>query len=329
MPTADELATAFTKAINAQDAAALGRLARTYAMLYERMRGKLDSLLLAVNGIENPTRGQMMRLSQYKALVSALEEEMTRFGFNLESEIELNMSEAVRLSLSKTEAYLKARGVKMPNTLNAQAVYNIIGFTSEDSELYKKLKGFSGESVQYVIDRLVEGMAFGYNPGKTAKLFQKAMGVPLTTAMRYSRTAQLYASREANRAMYVANSDVVTGWRWWTSLDGGVCMACVAMHGKEFKPDEPMRSHWNCRCTSIPIVKWFDEGMETGEEWFGKLPEAQQKQMMGAQTWQAWKDGLFNFGELSTRKHDDVWGDMLARRPLWELLGAEPPYNTN
>ena len=329
MPTPDELARAFTNAINAQDAAALGRLARTYSMLYERMRGKLDSLLLAVNGLENPTRGQIMRLNQYKALVSALEDEIARFGIYTESEITVNMSAAVELSLKKTEAYLKSMGVRMPRTLNAQAIYNIIGFTSEDSQLYEKLKGFSDESVQYVIDRLVEGMAFGYNPAKTARLFQKAMGVPLTTAMRYSRTAQLYASREANRAMYVANSDVVTGWRWWTSLDGGVCMACAAMHGTEHPVGESMRSHWNCRCTSVPIVKWFDEGMETGEQWFSKLPESQQKQMMGAQTWQAWKDNLFDFSDLSTRRHDDVWGDILARKPLWELLGAEPPYNTN
>jgi len=97
MPTPDELARAFTNAINAQDAAALGRLARTYSMLYERMRGKLDSLLLAVNGLENPTRGQIMRLNQYKALVSALEDEIARFGIYTESEITVNMSAAVEL----------------------------------------------------------------------------------------------------------------------------------------------------------------------------------------------------------------------------------------
>ena len=327
MSTANELARAFVAAVNRQDAAALGRLARVYSTLYERMRDKLDALLLQLSRMDEPTRGQIMRLVQYKSLVSALEDELTRYGIYLENEIRLNMTDAVDLSLKKTEAYLKAMGVSKPNRLRADLIYNMIGFTSEDGALYRRLKGYAKEGTSYVIDKLLEGAAFGYNPAKTARLFQKVMGVPLTTAMRYSRTAMLYASREANRAMYIANSDVIEGWRWWTSLDESVCMACVAMHGKEFPVDESMDSHWNCRCTSLPIPKWFDEGAEeTGEEWFNKLPEAVQRQMMGAQTWQAWKDGLFDFSELATRKHDDVWGDMLARRPLWDLLGAEPPY---
>ncbi len=62
-----------------------------------------------------------------------------------------------------------------------------------------------------------------------------------------------------------------------------------------------------------------------GEEWFSTLSEAQQKEMMGAQTWDAWKGGAFNFSDLSGHRHDDVYGNMNARVPLWELLGAEPP----
>ena len=331
MPTADELARAFAQAINRQDAAALGRLARAYVSLYERMRDKLDSLLLEMGKLEEPTRGQVMRLSQYKSLVSALEDEMTRFGIYTETEINMNMKASIAESVKRMEAYLKAAGVNAPHSLPANTIYNILGYLSEDSELTKKLRGYAGESTQYVADKLLEGVAFGYNPAKTAKSFQKAMGVPLSTAMRYATTAQMYASREANRAMYIANSDVVTGWMWWSTLSPNTCMACLAMHGKVFPNETPMESHYSCHCTSIPQVKWFsdDDVEETGAEWFSKLPAEQQKAMMGAETWKAWKDGLFSFDDLATRRHDDVWGDMLARTPLWEMLGAEPPVQTN
>ena len=41
---------------------------------------------------------------------------------------------------------------------------------------------------------------------------------------------------------------------------------------------------------------------------------------MGAQTWDAWKEGKFDFSDLATRRHDDVYGNMLSRRPLKDLL---------
>jgi len=61
MPTPTELAQAFKRAIDRQDAAALMRLARTYHQLYLRLTPKLDSLLLAIGQLEAPSRGQVMR----------------------------------------------------------------------------------------------------------------------------------------------------------------------------------------------------------------------------------------------------------------------------
>jgi uncharacterized protein with gpF-like domain len=89
-----------------------------------------------------------------------------------------------------------------------------------------------------------------------------------------------------------------------------------------------LNGHYNCRCVAIPHVK-RSEPEQTGEEWFSTLSEAQQKEMMGAQTWDAWKGGAFKFDEFAGHRHDDVYGDMTARVPLWELLGAEPPIRIN
>ncbi len=87
MPTATELARAFKAAIDRQDAAALTRLAKTYSQLYGRMQGKLDSLLLAISKLEEPTSGQVMRLAQYKNLINALESELTKYSAYVEVEI--------------------------------------------------------------------------------------------------------------------------------------------------------------------------------------------------------------------------------------------------
>ena len=325
-PTVAELAAAFKAAIDKQDAAALTRLAKTYQGLYQRMQGKLDSYLLALSRLENPTQGQVFRLSQYKNLISALETELTKYSAYVEVEIRNSVDGAVEMAIKQTKAYLAAAGYSMPASLPKNAIIAMLGFLKEDAPLWARLNKLAPMNAQKVADSLLEGIAFGYNPAKTARMFETVMGGGLTDAMRMTRTAQLYASREANRAMYIANDDVVSGWIWYSSLDTDTCMACAAEHGTFHENDESMDSHYNCRCTSIPVVMGYDDKIQTGEDWFKGLSEKEQRDMMGGQTYDVWKAGGFEFKDLISHKHDDVYGEMLQRTPLWELLGAEPPY---
>ena len=319
-PTVAELAQAFKAAIDKADAAALTRLAKTYKVLYGRMQGKLDSYLLALSKLQNPTKGQVMRLTQYQSLIDALETELTKYSAYVEVEIRNSVDGAVELAVKQTESYLRTLGYTMPATLPTRAIVNMLGFLQEDSPLWKRLSLLGPENARKVADSLLEAVAFGYNPAKTAKMFESVMGGGLTDAMRMSRTAQLYASREANRAMYVANDDVVTGWVWYSSLDSDTCMACAVEHGTFHTNDESMDSHYNCRCTSIPVVKGYDDKIQTGEDWFKGLSEKEQRDMMGGDTYAAWKEGKFDLSDMAGRRHDDVYGEMLARVPLSELL---------
>lgn len=323
MPTVSELAKTFRDATDRQDAIALGQLAKTYAQLYERMQGKLDSLLLATSQLTNPTRGQVARLSQYKGLMSALEAELTKYSAFLELEIKANSMDAVKLAVKQTSAYLRAAGYASPKSLPVKTIYNMLGFLKEGSPLYDRIGMLSGYHTQRVADALLEGIAFGYNPAKTASMFEAVMGGGLTDAMRLSRTTQLYASREASRASYMANSDVIEGWEWITSLDTDTCMACAVEHGTIHPLDESMSSHYNCRCTSAPVVKGYSDRDQLGVDWFKGLSESQQEKMMGSSAFEGWKSGAFNLEDMVTRNHDDVYGDMLATVPLSKLVGRE------
>ena len=320
MPTAVDLAEQFRKAVERQDAAALGRIAKTYAQLYSRMQDKLDGLLLAVSKLEAPTRGQVSRLASYQGLIDALESELSKFGNYLEVEIKTNSQAAVELAVKQTEQYLRAAGYAIPKKLPTNAIYNMLGFLQDDSPLWKRINQLAPYHAEQVADALLEGVALGYNPVKTAKMFENVMGGGLTDALRMSRTTQMYASREANRASYAANSDIIDGWMWVTALDGDVCMACAVEHGKVHPLNEGMDSHYNCRCSSIPIVKGYEYNWQTGEDWFKGLDESQQEKMMGKSAFEAWKDGKFDLADLETRRHDDVYGEMLARTPLEQLI---------
>jgi len=320
MPTPTELARAFKAAIDRQDAAALTRLAKTYHQLYLRMQSKLDSLLLAISQLESPTQGQIMRLAQYKNLLTALETELAKYSAYVEVEIRNTADAAVGMAIKQTEQFLRAAGYTMTRSLPKNAIYSMLGFLQEDSPLWKRIGELAPFNTQKVANALLEAVTFGYNPAKTAKLFENVMGGGLTDAMRMTRTAQLYASREANRASYIANEDVVEGWIWWSSLDSDTCMACAIEHGTIHSNDESMDSHYNCRCTSIPVVAGYDDKVQTGADWFNNLSEKQQRDMMGNSAFDAWKSGAFDLSDMATRRHDDVYGEMLARTPLQDLI---------
>ena len=319
MPTPTELARAFKAAIDRQDAASLTRLAKTYHQLYLRMQPKLDSLLLAMSRLEAPTKGQIFRLSQYQNLINSLASELTKFSAYVEVEIRNNAMTSVEMAVKQTEAFLRAAGYSTPQSLPTNAIYNMLGFLQEDSPLWKRINQLAPYHAQEVGNALLEGVAFGYNPAKTARMFENVMGGGLTDAMRMTRTSQLYANREASRAMYIANSDVISGWMWWSAQDADTCMACTVEHGTVHSNDESMDSHYNCRCTSIPVVIGYNDQVQTGTDWFQGLSEAEQRNMMGASAYEAWKDGKFELTDMVTRRHDDVYGEMLARTPLEQL----------
>ena len=245
---------------------------------------------------------------------------MTKFSAFTEMEIRSNSQAAIELAVKQTEAFLSAAGYAMPRSLPTNAIYSMLGFLQEDSPLWKRIGELAPYNAQKVADALLEGVAFGYNPAKTARMFENVMGGGLTDAMRMTRTAQLYATREANRAMYVANEDIVSGWMWYASLDSDTCMACAVEHGTVHSNDESMDSHYNCRCTSIPVVIGYNDQVQTGTDWFQGLSEAEQRNMMGAGAYEAWKDGKFELTDMVTRRHDDVYGEMLARTPLEQLI---------
>jgi hypothetical protein len=106
-------------------------------------------------------------------------------------------------------------------------------------------------------------------------------------------------------------------------------MACISLHGTFHELDEPMEGHYNCRCACMPAVRFLGNPIEvSGVEWFEGLSAAKQKEMMGPEFYDAWKGGAFEISDMWHKVEDPVYGEMTTERPLWDLLGGEPPMNT-
>jgi hypothetical protein len=323
----------FRAALAKHDKQALGRLITAYERIYGRLKDKIDLLIDAIE-MNEPTAGELARMVRYKSLIRQVEAELTDYQVILRNEIAGVSSDAITFAGRDTRRVIRTiaqeYGIAASfNSLPNDAIQALLGFLSPDGPLYERIGQLAKVNAQTVADKILENVALGKNPRVIAGLIRDDLGGGLTDALRMTRTVQLWSYRESTRANYLANSDVIEGWIWQSARDETTCEACLAMDGTEHGLDEMLDGHYNCRCGMVPIVTGYPSVIEqTGEEWFGQQSEDFQKQALGPGKYDAWKAGQFSFGELASKQDDAVYGTMTSATPLWQLLGAEPPYTT-
>jgi SPP1 gp7 family putative phage head morphogenesis protein len=178
-----------------------------------------------------------------------------------------------------------------------------------------------GWTVSKVSESLLDGIALGKNPKAIASQLVKDFGGSLTDVLRMTRTVQLWSYREATRANYIANDDVVTGWIWSSAKDNRTCPACIVMDGTFHKNDEQLNDHHNGRCAMVPVtILNPNPERETGVQWLNMQPKAVQQEILGVKRWKAWKDGLIKLEDIPHNVDNDVYGPMRVPKPLKDLL---------
>lgn len=327
--TVIELADKFKAAMAKHDLAAEGRLITAYRGLWETIREKVDVLILAISAAEDITPAQAQRLKYYGALLDGIRDELTRYQAFTQVTMTTGAREAIRLGEGNARILTAvslgdAKIASKLNRINPLAIEKLLGFLTPDGALFKRLDKLAGTTADRVASAIIEGVGLGKNPKDIARAITKQMGMALTDSMRMTRTVQLWSYREANRASYLANNDVVKGWIWYAD-QAKACPACLAMHGTEHGLDESLDDHYNGGCVKLPLVIGAKNDIPSGESVFRGLPESEQKARLGADKWQAWQDGAFSFNQLATQHSDEVYGHMRSETPLWELLGAEQP----
>lgn len=245
-------------------------------------------------------------------------------------------------------------------SLNRRAVETMVGMNQPGSPLHMLFSVFGAEGLSLAKTALEDALILGQGPRDVARALRDALGVSLTRALTIARTEMLRAYRTANLASYKENRHIVKGWKWMATLDKRTCASCFAMHGKVFDIDEEFVSHPNCRCTAAAVTPTWEEignryGLDlseldqrevetmeslmargyteeqanqylmrslTGEQAFGMLDEKTQQEILGKAKFLAWKDGAFEFADLSVMTHSPIWGDGRKVASLVELLGS-------
>lgn len=337
------IAEQFRAALLARDQAAAGQLVAAYGLAWTRLQESLrkvtDQIEAARARGEQPGISWLGRQERYLTLLRQVEQEILRLAnfanglITVAQRQELERGAADALAMLGTAA--EQAGPAQPggeidatfNRLPAGAVEQIVGTLGDGSPLGSLLLKLPGDGKEAVSKALVEAIALGENPRKTARRVRDAFGGNLTRALRVARTEQLRAYRESTRATYEANSDRVAGWQWLSARQPGrTCASCWAMDGQIFETKEPLGGHPQCRCTLIAVLKSTPPFLqETGEEIFARLPAAKQLETLGPAKFAAYTAGSITLRDLVDYRKTRDWGVTRSERSLKAALKGEAP----
>ena len=332
-----EAAQRFRAGLLARERTNANALVRAYGRAYASMGDNISALEAEVRNLQDPDRATITRLASLRSLQRQAEAEINKYAVYADQQIVDSALAEIPLALNDgratVAAYFRSREALQAlqarwDMLPAASVETMLGFVTADSPLRDTLVNRLGPTVaQRMADRLVDQIALGMNPKRIREFVREEAGVGLTWSLTTARTAQLYSYREATRAGYVANRDIVSGWRWLAALDDRTCLSCWAQHGSLHDVGDTLNGHHNCRCVQIPEIPLAKKlGIELpdptpGEQIFDGLSEAQQRGHMGPAMFDAWKAGEFQFSELTKPYEDRVYGTMLREASLVGLLG--------
>lgn len=321
------LALKFRKALEANDTAALNRIIAAYGDLYQRLQDKIELLVRDIADGEL-SAAEVRNLNRYKSLIDDMSAELTKFGNYTETELSAQANAAIERAQKDARALVSATVngdaaiMAAFNRLPSNTIKQLLGFLQSDGPLFERLSKLGPETAKRVAQMILENVALGKNPKAYAGAIRDALGIGLSDALRMTRTVQMYAYREAARANYAANSDIIDGWIWYAELDESTCLSCIAQHGTVHDLSETLNDHHNGRCAALPHIAAFGNPVtEGGQAWFDALSEAEKKAMMGEAKYKAYQDGKFTFEQLSTAKEDAVYGQMRTEASLKELIG--------
>jgi SPP1 gp7 family putative phage head morphogenesis protein len=337
----------FRRELLQKERRAAGELVRVYGDAWRRIRAELERLHTEYEGAkargEKPGPDWIYQYNRARSFRDQVERELLTFAQYADGKIREQQLEAIEAAESHAERLTRLILGNPPaglaidwNRIDRAAVETLLGMTQADSPLHRLLMSISADGAQTAADALVRGMLLGQNPREVARDLRGALGSTLSRALTIARTETLRAHREATRASYQANSDIVKGWVWHSALDTRTCAACWTMHGTEHRLDEVLDDHPNGRCAMIPkTATWGEIGaeygidlsgipdtnpeIESGISLFEKLPIEQQIVILGPAKYAAWKDGKFTLSDLVGRKRSREWGTMRYEKSLNEL----------
>lgn len=271
------------------------------------------------------TQQMIWRAERYRIIKLRLADEITKYNKNYAvGAVSSAQEQFATLGISAANDAILASYTDITalsaswNRINTRAVESMIGFSGNGSPLYKLLKNDYPDAVDGLTQALINGLARGLNPAQIGRAMADGMGMGLDRALLIARTEAARAYRTASTEQY-RQSGVVKGFMRLVKKETA-CAACLMLDGETFELEKELDDHPRGKCTAIPAVegvgfpKW-----EKGKDWFMRQDEAKQREILGSNKYDLWKEQGFDLSKFAQHSHSDEWGDSPRVATMAEL----------
>lgn len=207
-------------------------------------------------------------------------------------------------------------------------VESIQAITLRDAPLDKLFQSISPNHYDELTNSLMTGLSMGMPMTEIAGLMMNVVDITYKRALLISRTEVNRAHRSATLRTYQEYE--VPYYRRLASREHA-CFACMMLDGTLYSSKEALDDHPNGACQKVPVLDPDSKSTdwEHGKERFEKMSEAEQREIMGNNYFDAWKRGDFTLDQMVVVRQNPVWGGSPGVRPLKELSPNWKSYRQN
>lgn len=263
-------------------------------------------------------------LERYQVMMEEAQRAVESYNYAALGLITGTEADAVDLGVHNAEELVDIAEPTNPmwTRINKRETRIMSAMLSEPSPLNKLLNESWPIMHQGLNDVLLAGISAGMGANWIAKRMTEEANVPLKRAMTIARTEVNRAYRQANLET-MRSSRTVKGYRR-LCYKPTACFACLMMDGDYYDKMSDFSDHPNGKCSAVPVTKHFDpindKDWMTGSDWFRKeLAEEEQRSLMGAGRYEAWKkDGVDPKGMVYI-KENRTWGGSPTVKTLAQI----------
>ncbi len=332
-----DLADGYRGKLIARERGTAAELARDYGKAYRRIQERLKVLTRKIEQASPEARQSWLyEQSRLRAFQEQVKAEIDAWAKVAGRRIEAEQLAFAELANNQTLGILTSQanvGISF-RRIDSRAFLKSHGFLTDGSPLRNLLDSFGLEAGQAAADALSQSVLLGVGPAQTARLLQQALAVNLSRALTIARTETLRAFREAQREVFLQNSDIITGWVWRSARNLRTCASCWAMDGTVHPISDRLTDHPNGRCYAVAILRADlasdRPDMGLGRDVFARLSQDSQVKILVQAKYAAYQTGAVTLDSnpttgISGLKLNAICGPMRYERSLLEM-GLDSSY---
>lgn len=212
----------------------------------------------------------------FAAITSALDLELKELasyevGFQQDLFNKLIPAQVSFNKVNPAQVYAAAMARPFQGVLLKEALDNVEADKAIKIRNAVRIGVIEGQTTQEIVRRIKGTRALNYADG--------LLDISRRNATAVVRTAVAHTADYARRSVYDVNADIIKGIEWVSTLDSRTSAICIERSGKVYPVDKvpAVPAHWNCRSTTIPVLKsWRELGIDIDE-----IPESTRASMDG------------------------------------------------